>query len=103
MSELDDDEIIRLMVVFKGKKTSISMDATLAYYLGLNNGGIDSVRAWAKATVVRLEREWNDLAVNLAPGERVRAKTGLSRAIQREGLILLMEGLRKEETDNAKT
>jgi hypothetical protein len=86
-----NDEIIRIAVSIDNKKTSVSFDSVFIAYLSERLGGLDAVRGWVKETAVRLEREWQDKAVKTTIGGRVRAATGLSRAIQREALHLLMK------------
>lgn len=99
---MNDDDLVRIAVVVGSTKTSISLDGLLATYLSERLGGIEGVRVWAKETVAALEKEWAAKAVGQAVGSRVRAKTGLSRAVQREAFRMLIEGGRSgAETQDA--
>lgn len=89
----DDRDIVRVAITIGGVKSTISMDGRLSYYLGQKLGGDDKVRGWVRETVTRLEREWAAKAAEATTGERVRANTGLSRAIQREALDEVMSGV----------
>lgn len=89
----DDKDIIRIGVNIGGTKTSISLDGRMFFYLTKKIGDDMSARGWVRETIVRLEREWANAAENVRPGERVRANTGLSRAIQREVLDELMRDI----------
>jgi len=89
----DDRDIFRVAIMKNGVKSSISMDGQFAHYLQLKLGSEDRVRSWVRETATRLEREWSEAAVSAEAGQRVRANTGLSRAIQREALDELLRGV----------
>ena len=86
------DEIVRVSVHHRGKKTSVSMDAFLANammrYLG---GDLPVLREWVARRVDLLESQWQEKAAEGAPGERVRVKSGISRLVQREILREMLE------------
>lgn len=88
----EDIDILRVAVMFGNVRTSISIDGILASYLTARLGGVDELRVWAKETVAALEREWGEKASGQEIGSQVHAKTGLSRAVQREAFKLLLDG-----------
>lgn len=98
----EDIDILRVAVMFGNVRTSISIDGILASYLTARLGGVDELRAWAKETVAVLEREWEEKASRQEIGSQVHAKTGLSRAVQREAFKLLLDGQpAKREVEHA--
>ena len=84
MSEKSDDHFVRIAIRSRGVRTSISLDGLLADYLTQKLGSTERLRGWVQETIENIERK-DDEAAQFAPiGARLRAKTGLSRAIQRE-------------------
>lgn len=79
-------DIVRVSVTIGGIKTSVSMDGRMFYFLGLKFGGEEDARVWVRNTLARLESEWAEAASKADVGDRIRANTGLSRAIQREAI-----------------
>lgn len=89
----EDRDIFRVAVMKNGVKSSISMDGRFAYHLRRKFGSDEGVRNWVRDTVIRLESTWSAAAAQTGFGQRVRAETGFSRAIQREALEELLQGV----------
>ena len=98
-----DSDLVLFSVQVGGVRTSVSMDGRMVHYLDKKMGGRDKVSAWVKGTAIRLDEEWREAAQGAAVGVRIRANTGMSRAIQREALDELMRGVDLHpEVSNAK-
>lgn len=87
-----DEEIARISIKRGGvNKSSVSMDAYLAQMLEielLKKG--QTLQRWVQETCDRLDSQWDTAAMSMKSGDRVRAKSGVSRLIQREAIKYLL-------------
>lgn len=81
-----EEELVRIKILRGGYRSSISMDLFLAGVLTEKLGGEAEFKVWVQTTADELERAWQDKVSHTAAGGRVRAKSGLSRLIQREAI-----------------
>lgn len=88
----DDKDIFRCGIVIGGVSTTVSMDGRFAFYLAKKLGSKERVKEWIRASVRHLELEWSNSSSE-SGNIKVRANTGLSRAIQREALDYLLGDL----------
>ncbi len=86
MANENEEELVRIKIVRGGARSSVSMDVFLASVLKEKLGGDAEFKAWVQTTADELERTWQEKALLLPAGSRVRARSGLSRMIQREAL-----------------
>lgn len=86
MANENDEELVRIKILRAGYRSSVSMDVFLANLLKEKLGGEAEFKNWVQATADTLERDWKEKALALPTGSRVRARSGLSRMIQREAL-----------------
>lgn len=82
----NDEELVRVKILRAGCRSSVSMDIFLANVLKEKLGGEAEFKRWIQTTADALEREWQEKALSLPVGSRVRARSGLSRMVQREAL-----------------
>lgn len=85
------EELVRIKISRGGTRSSVSMDLFLADVLKEKLGGEAEFKTWIQTTVDVLEREWQDRALTSRVGSRIRARSGLSRMIQREALRRVLE------------
>lgn len=84
--EHNEEELVRIRIRRGGYRSSISMDLFLANILKEKLGGEAEFKTWVQATVDSLEKQWGEMAVATRAGSRVRARSGMSRMIQREAI-----------------
>ncbi len=82
----NDEELVRIKITRAGYRSSVSMDFFLASTLQAKLGGEVEFKAWVQSTVNELERQWQEAALGAKAGSRARARSGLSRMIQREAI-----------------
>lgn len=87
-----NEELVRIKISRGGYRSSISMDLYLASVLMDKLGGEPEFKSWVQTTADELERAWQEKAALTAAGGCVRAKSGLSRLIQREALRYVLGG-----------
>lgn len=84
--ERGEEELVRINIMRGGIRSTISMDWLLGSTLAEMVGGETGLRNWVQDTVDRLEAEWANKTLESRAGDRVHAKSGLSRMVQREAL-----------------
>lgn len=84
--DTSEEELVRIKIQRGGYRSSVSMDLFLASVLTEKLGGEAEFKTWVQTTADDLERAWQEKALKTATGGRVRAKSGLSRLIQREAI-----------------
>lgn len=84
--EHNEEELVRIKILRGRSRSSVSMDLFLANALQEKLGGEAEFKTWVQSTVDELERRWQETALKVAAGSRVRARSGLSRMIQREAI-----------------
>lgn len=82
----NEEELVRVKILRGGHRSSVSMDYYLASLLKDRLGGEAPFRDWVQTTADELERSWQEKAGASAVGSRIRARSGLSRMIQREAI-----------------
>jgi len=82
----NDEELVRINITRGKARSTVSMDAYLAEVLRNKLGGQAQMQAWVQETTEALERAWQEQAMTAAAGDKVHAKSGFSRLIQREAL-----------------
>lgn len=87
----NDEEIVRIRVSIGNRRSTISMDYVLAEELEKRLGNEDAVKVWVNTAVNRLDQEWAEKSSGMSIGDRVRAKSGLSRMVQREALKFVLD------------
>lgn len=84
--ETNEEELVRIKFLRNGYRSSVSMDLFLANLLKEKLGGDAEFKAWIQTTANELEIAWQEKVSQTVAGGRVRAKSGLSRLIQREAI-----------------
>lgn len=92
MSTNQEEELVRIKILRGGFRSSISMDLYLAGLLKEKLGGEAEFKLWVQTTADDLERAWQEKVSQTSAGSRVRAKSGLSRLIQREAIRHVLSG-----------
>lgn len=82
----NEEELVRIKITRDGYRSSVSMDVFLANVMKEKLGGEAEFKHWVQTTADALERAWQQKALSVPAGARVRARSGLSRMIQREAL-----------------
>jgi hypothetical protein len=82
----NEEELVRIKILRGGTRSSISMDLYLASLLKEKLGGEAEFKTWVQTTADELERAWQEKIAQTPVGGRVRAKSGLSRLVQREAI-----------------
>lgn len=89
----NEEELVRIKIRRGGYRSSVSMDLFLANALKGVLGGDTEFKTWVQTTTDELDRAWQESASKGVVGSRVRAKSGLSRLIQREALRRILENV----------
>jgi len=88
--EDNDEELVRIKVVRGDYRSTVSMDILLAKVLSERLGGEPQLKVWIQKTIELLEAKWAQDAIGKNVGERIHAKSGLSRMVQREALKFVL-------------
>ncbi len=89
-----EQELMRVAIFRGGARSTVSMDAYLAKVLSDQLiKEKKSLQQWVQETADLLDAQWGNKAMQVRVGERVRAKSGLSRQIQREAIKRILENL----------
>lgn len=94
--ETSEEEIVRIKIQRGSYRSSVSMDLFLASALAERLGGDAEFKAWVQTTADNLERSWQEKASNgAAIGQRIRAKSSLSRMVQREAIRYVLSSAKQ--------
>ena len=95
---LDEEmEFFRIMIK-KGKgRSSVSMDAYLAQILIESLPKEITIQQWVQQTCDQLDQLWQIQAMQSKLGQRIHAKSGFSRQVQREAIKFIVEKLKNQD------
>lgn len=94
---LNKEQELMRVAIYRGRaRSTVSMDAYLAQVLSDQLiKEKKSLQQWVQETADLLDAQWGNKAMQVRVGERVRAKSGLSRQIQREAIKRILENLQE--------
>lgn len=81
----NEEELVRVSVYRGAYRTTVSMDLFLSEIL-TQIIAPTTLQQWVQTTLDKLERDWQYQSAGMKIGQRVRAKSGISRLLQREAL-----------------
>lgn len=92
---LNKEQELMRVAIYRGRaRSTVSMDAYLAQVLSDQLiKEQKSLQQWVQETTDLLDAQWGNKAMQVRTGERVRAKSGLSRQIQREAIKRILADL----------